>query len=464
MDHPSRRWAALVAMCLGMALLYMNTTMVTQALPIFSKDLGATSTQLEWLISAYNLAFLSVLLLGGALGDRLGHRRVLLAGAVLFGVSAVAGTLASGPAELIAARVGMGLGASVFTPMSLALLPQLFDAHARVLATSIWTISGALGAPLGPLAGGALIDVFGWRGIFVLDAAVCLIVLLACWGLVPGSEPQGGSVRVPVLQVVTSAVAFCLVTWGLVSASQGWGRIQAWVPLCVGMVVLVVFIIEERCRTFTLTDLSLLTHRRYRQAATCLGLMNLILFGILYITPDYFQTVLGNNATVSGLLLMPMVVTALIGSISTSRIARVNRLKPYLLPASLLLVASGCATSAAARTESARAMVAGLLLAGSGMGVGQSFAFADAMEEVPTASKASGAALLNSIRQLGALLGTALVGSLVSTIYAARTPRTATTMDAHAYVTAMAWVLAGCAAVSAIIGLVQILDAVRAKK
>lgn len=407
-------WWALGALCLGMALLYMNTTMVTQSLPALSSSLSASPQDLEWVVSAYNLAFLAVLLPGGALGDRYGHRRVLLGGIAIFGIGAAVSTAVANPAGLILTRAAMGVGASVFTPMSLALLPRLFPPRSRPLATSLWSISGALGAPFGPLAGGVLIDRVGWRGIFVLDLVVSLVVFVACARLIPPAASRTGTEPLPLAQAITSATAFGLITWGLVSAAASWSRPQTLAPLFIGLVLLAAFIRQASVRRPSLADLRLFTRPAYANAAICLGAMNLMLFGMLYFLPDYFQTVLDHHATTAGLLLMPLVLMSIIGSAVVARLARIDDLRGLLLPATMTLIAVGCGISAFTRPTGPTLTILGLMLVGGGIGAGQSFALVSAMVVVPPDRQAAGAALINAVRQFGALVGTALVGSAVT--------------------------------------------------
>ena len=203
-----------MALCLGMVLLFMNTTMVNVALPALASGLGASAGQLEWIVSSYNLASLSVLLLGGALGDRFGHRRLLLGGVGLFIAGAVLAAVSMTPGLLIAARVLMGLASSVFIPMSLALIPALFGSERRAMATAIWTASGAVGAPFGPLIGGPMIDSWGWRAVFWLDIVVAILTLVLCLLFVPRGRPASVRRPLPLPQIVISAGGFSLLTWG----------------------------------------------------------------------------------------------------------------------------------------------------------------------------------------------------------------------------------------------------------
>lgn len=478
MNREDRAWWALTGLCLGMTLLYMNTTMVTQAVPVFTAALHASSTQLEWLVSAYNLAFLAVLLPAGALGDRYGQRRILLTGITIFGASAALIFALDGAAEftttttttataltagIIATRVAMGLGASVFTPMSLSLLPRLFPPQTRPVATSLWTVSGVLGAPIGILLGGWLIDAFGWPSIFTLDAIISAAVFGMCVAFIPPHKhpatpphaPTPTASRFPAWQTATSMAAFALITWGLVNAAASWLNPQTWVPLTLGLTLATLFCWQTHRAHFPLADLRLLTNPRYGAAALTLGTVNLVLFGMLYITPQYFQTVLGFSAFSGGLLLLPMVVTATTGSFLAAKIR--NTTPPrWLLPAAMAAMSVGNAISAFTQPTTPVPTIMGLSIMGLGMGACQSLAFDFAMEAVPLDRRASGAALINAIRQLGALLGTALLGTLTTTLYQHFTrhtplPTPADVFAHQSYAHALDWIFATCAVLTACI-------------
>ena len=273
-------------------------------------------------MSSYNLASLSVLLLGGALGDRFGHRRLLLGGIIAFIAGAVLAAVAKTVIVLLVARVVMGLAASVFTPMSLALIPRLFPPGRRAVATAIWTAAGAVGAPFGPLVGGPMIDRWGWRAVFWLDIVVAVLVLGLCLVFVPGGRVKGGERPLPLAQIVVSASGFSLLTWGLINAERTWVAPTTWGPLVLGVVLLVVFVLLETRSRNRLTDLGLLVERRFRISVLVLMLISCVLFGILFVAPSYLQTVLGNNATTGGMMLMPVALTAVIGAVVAGWLAR----------------------------------------------------------------------------------------------------------------------------------------------
>ena len=433
-------WPALGALSLGMVLLYTNTTMINVALPAISagpldpaagsaglaglastSGLGADTGQLEWIVSSYNLAFLSVLLPGGALGDRLGHRRLLTGGIALFAVGAVLAAAAPAVGILVVARVMMGLAASVFTPMSLALIPQIVTRGRRAAATAIWTAAGAVGAPLGPLVGGSMIDRWGWRAMFWFDIAAALLVLALCLALLPRTRAADrGPLSLPLAQLATSAAGFALITWGLINAEHAWAAPATWGPLATGAVLLVSFVLIETRARDRLTDLGLLTRRRFRLPALTLMGINFVLFGLLFVAPDYLQTVLGHDAATGGLMLMPVAGTAVVGALTASALSERGRpVRGVVLPAAMALTAVGlwlCSTTST--TGGYRPMLWGLLVAGLGLGIGQSYGIESAMRAVPDERAGAGAALLNALRQLGAVCGVALLGSLTGHRYA----------------------------------------------
>lgn len=408
-----------MALCLGMVLLFMNTTMVNVALPALASGLGASAGQLEWIVSSYNLASLSVLLLGGALGDRFGHRRLLLGGVGLFIAGAVLAAVSMTPGLLIAARVLMGLASSVFIPMSLALIPALFGSERRAMATAIWTASGAVGAPFGPLIGGPMIDSWGWRAVFWLDIVVAILTLVLCLLFVPRGRPASDRRPLPLPQIVISAGGFSLLTWGLINAERTWTAPTTWGLLVAGGVLLAVFVLVENRAKGKLTDLGLLARRGFRLPVLVLMLISCVLYGVLFAAPSYLQTVLGNDATTGGMMLMPVALTAVAGAVIAGRLSRLGPIREFILPGALVLVAAGLwLCSMSTTTSGYTPMFWGLLVAGLGLGIGQSRGIEAGMSAVPEERSGAGAALLNGIRQLGAVLGVALFGSLIGNRYA----------------------------------------------
>ena len=218
----SERWAGVWALAGGMALLYVNTTMVNVALPDLGSSIHAGNRALQWIVSSYTLGFLAALLPGGLLGDSIGHRRLLLIGVCLFGVGAAVPLFSPTVIGLLVGRAVMGLGASVFTPMSLALIPWLVQAPYRARATAIWSAAGSLGAPLGPILGGLAIDNWGWKAMFAIDFVGALALVMVLAACIPPDPMRPVRRAAPAPQILLSTAGFILITAGLINSPGGY--------------------------------------------------------------------------------------------------------------------------------------------------------------------------------------------------------------------------------------------------
>lgn len=426
--HAARGLATLSA---GMLLLFMNTTMINVALPELTISLGASATQSEWIVSSYNLAFLAILLPGGALGDRVGHRRLLEIAVLTFAAGALIGAVSPNVVILIVSRIVMGLAASTFLPMSLALLPELYGPERRAMATGIWTAAGSMGAPLGPLIGGSMIDTWGWRAMFWLDVIVAVGTAVFV-RLLPESGTRGSKASVPVSHVVVAVLGFSLVTWGLIQAEHSWLSLLTWGPILGGLAALVVFVRLELTAKHPLTRLSLMAKPPFRRSVLVLMLLLLSYFGLLYVTPSYFESVLGHNAAMGGLMLIPVAVASAVSSLVGGRFTKITALREWVLAIACALNAVGmwlCSLTTPAIGY--WPMLVGLIIAGCGLGMGQSFGTSLAMDAVPSESRGSGAAILNSFRQFGSVLGIAFLGSLAASEYTSRMAPTAHELGAR---------------------------------
>ena len=406
-------WSHLLTLCAGIMTLYMNTTMVAVALPALTNSLGASPAEAAWVVSAYNVAFLAVLLPCGLFGDRLGHKRLLLLGSMVFLVSALVCALAPSAIWLIVGRAGMGLAASVFTPMSLALLPTVIEPSDMALANSLWTAAGGVGAPLGPLLGGWIIHALGWRGIFWLDVVVIALVFFGCSRL-PKARAVPSHPVLPWVQILLSAFGFLVLTVGMINVSGKVSFSAVWLPILIGLAALALALVFGGRSDQALVDLGLMNNPRFLVNTVTLFFINLVLFGLLYVTPHYLQNILGNSPARGGLMLMPLAGTAIVGALAAGLLVRRSKIGRWLLPSSIFLVAGGLLVGALTSPSSGYGyLAAGLSLAGFGVGAGQSLALQEAMAQVHPERRGSGASLVNTIRQLGSLLGVAFIASLV---------------------------------------------------
>src|SRR5580698_8114731 len=214
----SRRWWILAVLCLSVLLVVVDNTIVNVALPTISRRLSASTQDLQWVVDAYTLVFAGLLLVGGNLGDRLGRRRMLQAGLVLFALTSVGAALARTTAELIAGRAAMGIAAALIYPATLALLNSAFtSAKERATAIGIWAGVSGLAVAIGPVAGGLLLRHFSWSSVFYVNVPVVAIALAAGWRLLPESRDPGAG-RFDPLGAAASVAGIGLLVWTIIEA------------------------------------------------------------------------------------------------------------------------------------------------------------------------------------------------------------------------------------------------------
>ncbi len=416
----SRRWWALVAIVLSILTVGFDTTILNVALPTLATELHAGTSDLQWLVDAYVLVFAGLLLPMGALGDRYGRRKLLLIGLALFaGASAVA-VFASTAGQVIAARAVMGIGAAILTPISLAVLPVLFEPHERGRAIAVTTMGMGLGLPLGPIIGGYLLEHFWWGSIFLINVPVALIAIIAVALLVPESRaaaPRPADIPGGLL----STAGLVLLVYGTIEApTRGWTDPLVLGTLALGATLLAAFVLVERRRAAPMIDLRLFRRARFAWGTAAGTTASFALFGLLFILPQFLQSVLGHSALGVGLRLLPLIGGLFVGAPLGGRLGNTR----VAVAAGLFVGACGLLLGAwTLQLGTGYGMVA-TWLAVTGLGIG--LALAPAMDavlgELPRDEAGAGTAVTMTLRQVAGALGVALLGSLASAVYTAAAP------------------------------------------
>jgi MFS transporter, DHA2 family, multidrug resistance protein len=428
--HSARRWWALIAIAASMLVVGLDLTVLSLALPTISGDLHASTSDLQWISSSYSLVLAAAILPAGLLGDRYGRKRVLLIALALFGISSAACAYAASVGELIAARALLGVGAAAVMPLALSVLPVLFTAAERPRAIAVITSTTFISFPIGPIVGGVLLDHFWWGSVFLINVPVVVIALLAVAFLMPESR----SSRKPSLDlggVLVSSAGLTGVTYGFIKAGQdGWSDAVALATLVGGFAVLVLFVLWERRVTargsLSLVDLGLFRSAGFRWGTILVTLVSFAMFGLLFAMPQYFQDVRGTDALGSGLRLLPL-VGAVVGSrLQSPRKGPDGRPLPaaagakpaaavgYLVMA--LAMAIGAFSTVGSSTGYALAWVA---IAGLGLGLAMPSAMNVALGALSAERSGSGSALISALRQVGATIGVAVLGTVISNGYRA---------------------------------------------
>ncbi|MEU1949875.1 MFS transporter, partial [Streptomyces sp. NPDC020125] len=408
----------LVAICLGYFLVILDVTVVNVAVPRIGAGLAAGQGALQWMVDGYTLVFAGLLLFCGGLGDRLGHRRVFLAGLGLFTVASAGCALAPTAAVLVGARLAQGAGAATMVPASLALLGALHpEPAARARAFGVWGGIAGVAAAAGPVLGGVLVWGVGWRTVFLVNVPVGVLAVWLTIRHVPAARPRprprGERPPLDLAAQLTGVVAVAALTAGLNEAGgRGWTDPLVLGALAAAPLAGALFLWLERRASAPALPPRLLSGFRFPAALAVGVLLNLGFYGLLFLTTLYFQRHRGWDPLSTGLALLPMGALVAVASPLSGRVAaRVGTHVPAV--AGLLTGALGLLGWAAVGPHTPYALlVVPLLLTGFGTSFTMPSATIAAMEAAPHEVRGAASGAFNAARQLGSAIGVALFGTL----------------------------------------------------
>ncbi|WP_018570447.1 MFS transporter [Streptomyces sp. PsTaAH-124] len=414
------RWLVLVVLCVSLLLVAVDATVLHVAVPAVTEDLRPGAAELLWIVDVYPLVCASLLILFGTLGDRVGRRRILLLGYALFGVASALAAFAHHPQTLILARALLGVGGAMIMPATLSILRQVFpDRRERALAIGVWSAVAAVGAAVGPLLGGFLLEHFWWGSVFLVNIPLMLVSLPVGRLLLP--ESTGGREGPwDVTGALLAAAGLFGSVFGVKRLGGGEPVLSALTlgPLLLGAALLVLFVRRQRHRTHPLVDLGMFARPAFGTAVGCIVLAMLALVGLELVAAQYLQLVLGLSPLSTGLRLLPLTFAAMAAGLVGARVLR--RFGPRRM-----VCAGFCATALAvlALTAMGTADAAGLLLAGFvllGFGLETTLfgAYESMLSEAPAHRAGGAAAIGETSYQLGAGIGIALLGTVMNAAYA----------------------------------------------
>jgi MFS transporter, DHA2 family, multidrug resistance protein len=333
-----REWAGVAVLSLPALLIAMDASVLNLAVPALSREMRPSSVELLWILDAYTFMVAGFLVTMGALGDRIGRRRLLMIGAAGFGTASLLAAYAGNPQMLITARLLLGVAGATLAPSTLALNRNMFhDSQQRALAIGVWAASLSAGGAIGPVVGGAILQSFWWGAVFLPAVPVMTILLLTAPILLPEYRDQDAP-KLNVLSVALSLAAVLPVVYGLKQVAQDGGSMSALVAIVIGVVMGVAFLQRERRLQDPLLDTTM-----FRTSAVSLSLLAnlvgfLVLFGVSLFAAQYLQLVLGIDALQAGLWMLPLFAGFILGSILTPLALR--RIRAIRLMVAGLLVAS----------------------------------------------------------------------------------------------------------------------------
>jgi EmrB/QacA subfamily drug resistance transporter len=415
----SRRWWILAVLCLSVLLVVVDNTIVNVALPTISRKLSASTQDLQWVVDAYSLVFAGLLIVGGNLGDRLGRRRALQAGLVLFALTSVAAALSRSTGELIAARAAMGVAAALIYPATLALLSNVFTvARERATAIGIWSGVSGLAVAIGPVTGGLLLRHFAWSSVFLVNVPIVVVALAAGLWLLPESrDPRAG--HFDPLGAVLSIAGVGLLTWTVIEAPRhGWGSAITIGGFAAAAVTLAAFVGWQLHTPDPMLDVRLFRNMRFTAASGAIALAFFGLFGFIFLITQYFQLVRGYDPLRAGVATLPFAIVT--GAVSPVAIAAMKRAGTKVVVAvGLTLMCAGFMVAAGTGAESAYwgRIIVSMTLIAAGLGLTSSPATEAIMGALPLGKAGVGSAVNDTTREIGGTLGVAIVGSVLSSTY-----------------------------------------------
>ncbi|WP_409237114.1 MFS transporter [Streptomyces sp. PA5.6] len=416
----ANRWVVLVVLCVSLLLVAVDATVLHVAVPAVTEDLKPGAIELLWIVDIYPLVCASLLILFGTLGDRVGRRRVLLLGYALFGVASAVAALADNAQVLIAARALLGVGGAMIMPATLSILRQVFpDRRERAVAIGLWSAVAAVGAAVGPLLGGFLLEHFWWGSVFLINIPLMLVSLPIGRWLLPEStgDRDGPWDVVGALMAATGLFGLVLGVKRLGGGEDPLG-LTTLLSLFLGGALLIGFVRRQRRRKHPLVDLSMFMRPAFSTSVGCIVLAMLALVGLELIAAQYLQLVLGLSPLETGLRLLPLTVAAMAAGLAGSKMLgglgpRTMVCAGFCLTAFAVLLLTGMGGHA-----NDALLLVGFVLLGFGLETTLFGAYESMLSEAPQAQAGGAAAIGETSYQLGAGIGIALLGSVMNAAYA----------------------------------------------
>ncbi|WP_020669330.1 MFS transporter [Amycolatopsis nigrescens] len=417
-----RQWWALAVLVLPVLLISVDMTVLGFALPYLSEDLAPTGAEQLWIVDIYSFMLAGLLVVMGTLGDRIGRRKLLLAGAAAFGAASVLAAFATTPLMLIAARALLGVGGATLMPSTLSLIRSIFtDGNRRRIAIAVWSAGFSGGMALGPVIGGWLLEHFWWGSVFLINVPVMVLLLVAGPILLPEArDPRPG--RFDLFSAVLSLAAMLPVVYGIKLTAEHGLSLTAVVSVLAGLAVGVLFVRRQRALPEPMLDLDLFRNRAFSVsvATNLLGVFAMV--GLLFLVPQYLQLVLGLRPLTAALWMLPATVAGVAGALLAAQLAK-RYSTTALIGGGLLAGAVGFALLTQLGVHTGLAwLVAGFVLVGGGIALSETLTNDLVVSAAPAERAGAASAISETGYELGGALGTAILGSVATAVYRAGLP------------------------------------------
>ncbi|MFJ5678748.1 MFS transporter [Streptomyces sp. NPDC093097] len=414
------RWTVLTVLCVSLLFVALDTTILYVAVPSITEDLRPGPVELLWIVDVYPLMAASLLILFGTLGDRVGRRRILLLGYGLFALASAAAALAPNPQILMAARALLGIGGAMIMPATLSILRQVFpDRRERAVAIGVWSAVAAVGAAVGPVLGGFLVENFWWGSVFLINIPMMTAMFLIGRWLLPESRGERNGPW-DLIGAVVAALGVVGIVFGVKRLGSGAPVVglTTLLPILLGAALLTLFVRRQRRRAHPLIDMRLFSRPAFGTSIGCIVLAMLALVGLQLIAVQYLQLVLHLSPLATGLRMLPLVFAAMAAGLTGSKLLQVLGPRAMVSGGFTLTTVAVLSLTAMGSQDHFWQLSLGFVLLGFGFQATLFGAYESMLSEAPAAQSGGAAALGETAYQLGAGIGVALLGSVMNAAYA----------------------------------------------
>jgi EmrB/QacA subfamily drug resistance transporter len=413
----SRRWFLLGVMCLSLVLVVMSVSGLNTALPTMQEDLGASASELQWIVDSYSVVFAGLLLTAGAIGDRFGRRRALLGGLTVFGAAALLAGLAGDASQVIVSRALMGIGAAFIMPATLSMISAIFPPHERPRAIAVWAGFAGAGASIGPIVTGALLEGFWWGSTLLVNVPVAVAVIAAVVTLAPDSRDDTGT-PLDLRGAGLSLVGLGALVYAIIEGpADGWTSTPVLVALLASAIVLPAFVLWERRSEHPMLPLEFFRDRRFSIGSSVITISFFVMFGFFFLVTQYLQFARGYSPLEAGLAGLPVALSFVVFSPRSAILAeRIGANRVMALGLAIVATGFGVLTQLSPDTPYVVIGVAFAIL-GTGLSFTAAPATAEILTSVPLSKAGVGSAVNDTTRELGGAIGIAVLGSIVNTVY-----------------------------------------------
>ena len=418
-ENYPKRWAALAILCLSLLIIAIDTTVLNMSIPSISADLQASTAQLMWIVDVYSIVFASLMLTTGTLGDRFGRKLLLAIGLAVFGIGSLAAAQATTSQMLIIFRVLQGIGGSMMMPSTLSIIINIFPDHGeRSRAFAIWSGTFGIGAGVGPLVGGILLNFFSWPSVFYLNIPIVLIGLTGGYFLIPESKDS----RKPKLDfpgLVLSFLGIFLVVYSIIKAGEvGWRSISVILPMVLGLLFVVSFVQWEKHTQTPMLPLDFFKKRTFSTGAVAMFMNAFSLFGTGYFFSQYFQSVMGYSPLIASLAMSPQIIIQYFVTLNSVNVVKKIGTK-WTIAMGLCVAGIGIFIFSQMTQVNTPypILIIPMIILGIGMGNIMTPVMTSTLSSLPPQRAGIGSAVADTFLNIGGAMGFAVNGAIMNRFY-----------------------------------------------